>query len=89
VFRLVATRHEAPSPLLTRGVLDVVPRPRFGIAQHAIRFRDRPKAARVTGFAIVRMKPLREETVHAMNRVQLGVGADLQGLVMVDRCLVV
>ena len=89
VFRLVSTRHEAPSPLLTRRVLDVVSRPGFWFAQHAIRFRDHPEAARVTGFGIVRMKTLREETVHAMNRVQLSVGADLQGLVVIDGCFVV
>ena len=73
VLGMPAGGDQLPATLLLLRVHDVVARPLLGIAEHSIRFADLPEARGVTGFAIVRMKPLREETIDAVDRLDLRV----------------
>src|SRR5207253_783155 len=63
-------------------------RPLFRIAQHPVGVRDRPEAASVSRFEVVGVKALREQAVDALDRLRLGVRADLQGLVVVAEFVV-
>src|SRR3954465_13436593 len=76
-------RDELPALLPLPLVNDVVLRAFFRIDEDVIRVGDRAKAAVVAGFEVVGMESRRQKPVDTMNRVRLGIGADLKRLVMV------
>ena len=67
--------------LLMRGVVLRAP---LGIAQHFIGFSELAEARRLAGLRVIRVEALREQPIHAVNRLGLRVGADLHRFVVVD-----
>ena len=53
----------------------------LGVAQDVIRLGDLAEARRVAGFLVIGMEALRQQTVDPVDRVRIGVRADLQHLV--------
>jgi hypothetical protein len=77
------------APLLRPQVLivDVVGGPLLRIAEDAIRLDQHPELLDVSRAPVVGMHPLGQVAEHTLDRVGVGVGADLQHLVVVDEGL--
>ena len=60
----------------------------FGIAENRVGVVKLTEPSGVAGLAVVGMKPLGQQPVHAVNHVRIGVRADLQRFVVVSgyRC---
>src|SRR5579864_7181771 len=83
VLRPGAGRDQTPPFLLPTCVEHVVFGALLGITQDLIGLADQPETAVAARFGVVGVKSLRQQAVHAMNRLGLRVRADLKGLVVV------
>src|ERR1700687_5431929 len=83
VLRLGTGCDQAPPFLLPARVEHVVLGALLGITEDLIGLADQSKTAVVARFSVVGVKALRQQAVHAMNRLRLRVRADLQDLVVV------
>src|SRR5207247_7504926 len=83
VLGLVAGGDEAPALLPDSTMEDVVAGAPLRIAKDLIGFTQLAKPCLVAGLTVVRMKPLRQQTIDTMNGLRLGVRADLKNLVVI------
>src|SRR5687767_13592386 len=65
------------------GMVNVVLRPAGRVAQDLIRLGQGSELIGVTGGVIIRMKTLRQDPVNPMDRLRIGIDADLEDFVVV------
>src|SRR6185436_5330043 len=76
--------HADNSPPPSLAVIAIIRLPAVRIDQHLVCVRNPAEGFRISAIPIVRMKPLRLHSIDAADGLGVGVGADLQNLVMVD-----
>jgi hypothetical protein len=59
----------------------------LGIAEDLIGVGDGTERRRVAGFLVIRVETLGLDAIHAMDGLLIGVGADLEGFVIVNEHL--
>ena len=88
VLRLPARGDQAPPILPVQLIRDVVLGPPLRIAQDRVRVVELAEARLVARDLVVGMIALRQEAVGAADRLRLGVRAELEQFVIVNRCVV-
>ena len=64
--------------------MHVVADPLVRVAQDPIGLVNQAEPFRIACIRVVRVKPLRQQSIDPLDRIRLGVRADLQDLVVVD-----